>query len=116
MQSFGHGITFGRVCYVGDVGALMLDMINSSGLSTTMTGDGMVAATMEALNEHVDSMWRDADGAALVEPALAGINPRSKICEEFLLKIRRKIEQANETSQAFNHGEPETIEVIIFSV
>lgn len=128
MQSFGHGITFGRVCYVTEVGAELLDLIEKSGLPLSMTGDGLVATTHEALNEHLAVVWTDADGAAQAEPTLTsmmmGLNAKAKLCEEFLLKIRRKIEQANEisasyevspTSMSANTGDLEPINEIIFS-
>ena len=109
MQSFGHGITFGRVCYITDVGAELLDLIEKSGLSITMTGDGLIATTMDALNEHI-YLRTEQDSARIM------LDAKHKLCEEWLDDIRVKINQANETSSAFDHGDPENIGVIIFSV
>ena len=109
MQSFGHGITFGRVCYVANVGAELLDMIEKSGLSITMTGDGLIATTMDALTEH--AFLRRADWMVR-----ASLDAKFKLCEEWLDDIRVKIGQANKPWPDENQDEPQPIGEIIFSV
>lgn len=47
-------ISFGRTAYVGGIGATLLDQIEKSGLSITMTGDGLVCTTSEAIQEFLD--------------------------------------------------------------
>lgn len=82
--SFGHGITFGRTAYVAGIGAEMLDLIEQSGLSISMTGDGLVATTHEALKEYAETP--EVDG---------GWSPKGKLCAEFLVKILIKLREAN---------------------
>jgi hypothetical protein len=46
-------VTFGNTAYVAGCGESMLDSIERSSLSVTMTGEQMVATTYEALTEYV---------------------------------------------------------------
>lgn len=103
--SFGHGITFGRTAYVASVGAEMLDLIESSGLSISMTGDGLVATTHEALKEFVADKSRKP----------LALNPKTLICWEFLGKMLTKIDEANAFNIGLDDGDPEPIGEIIFS-
>lgn len=100
--SFGHGITFGRTAYVAGIGAQMLDLVESSGLSISMTGDGLAATTHEALKEYAETP--EVDG---------GWNPKARLCAEFLKKMLTKIDEANKPFR----DEPENgpIGEIIFS-
>lgn len=74
-------ITFGKAAYVPDVGPEMLDLIEKSNLSISMTGDGLVATTHEALEEHISEQ-------AEINFKL---NAKAKICEEFLEKVFNEI-------------------------